>query len=149
MVTIMYSHQNQSTEASQQDSLEGIHILLVEDEPDIADLLSFVLQTAGATVRGCSSAETALSLLESFRPDLLISNIQLLSHDGNWLIQQVRNHPRPELRHLPALGVTSYHREVSADRALASGFNCFLSKLDSPSTLVEVISNLVMSSQGD
>src|SRR3712207_6758280 len=105
----MYSHHNQSTEASQQDLLEGIHILLVEDEPDIADLLLFVLQTAGATVRRCSSAETALALLESFRPDLLISDIQLLSHDGNWLIQQIRNHSCPELHHLPALGVTSYH----------------------------------------
>lgn len=145
----MYSHQNQSTEANQQDLLEGIHILLVEDEPDIADLLLFVLQTAGATVRRCSSAEIALPLLESFRPDLLISDIQLLSHDGNWLIQQIRNHPCSELRHLPALGVTSYHREVSADRALASGFDCFLSKLDSPNTLVEVISNLVISLRSD
>jgi CheY-like chemotaxis protein len=145
----MYSQQNQSTEANPQDLLEGIHILLVEDEPDVADLLLFILQSAGATVRRCSSAETALSLLESFRPNLLISNIQLLSHDGNWLIQQVRNHPCPELRHLPALGVTSYHREVSADRALASGFDYFLSKLESPNTLVEVISNLVMSSRSD
>ena len=145
----MHSHQSRSTEARQQNSLEGIHILLVEDEPDIADLLLFVLQTAGATVRRCSSAETALPLLESFRPNLLISNIKLLSHDGNWLIQQVRNHSCPELRHLPALGVTSYHREVSADRALASGFDCFLSKLDSPHKLVEVISSLVMVSGSD
>ncbi|MBD2461991.1 response regulator [Oscillatoria sp. FACHB-1407] len=145
----MHSHQSRPTEASQQNSLEGIHILLVEDEPDIADLLLFVLQTAGASVRRCSSAESALLLLESFRPHLLISNIQLLAHDGNWLIQQIRNHPRPDLRHLPALGVTSYHREVSADRALASGFNCFLSKLDSPNTLVEVISTLVRSSRDD
>ncbi len=145
----MHSQQNQSKEAIQQDLLKDIHILLVEDEPDVADLLVFVLQTAGAIVRKCSSAETALPLLESFRPDLLISNIQLLSHDGNWLIQQIRNHPCPELRHLPALGVTSYPREVSADRALASGFDCFLSKLDSPHTLVEVISNIVMSSRDD
>lgn len=145
----MHSHPSRSTQANQQDSLEGIHILLVEDEPDIADLLSFILQTAGAIVRRCSSAETALPLLESFRPNLLISDIQLLSHDGNWLIQQIRNHPCPELRHLPALGVTSYHREVSADRVLAAGFDCFLSKLDSPNTLVEVISKLVMSSRSD
>ena len=145
----MHSHQRQTAEASQKPLLEGIHILLVEDEPDIADLLLFVLQTAGAIVRRCTNAEAALSILESFQPDLLISNIQLISHDGNWLIQQIRNHPRPELRQLPALGVTSYHREVSASHALASGFDCFLSKLDSPQTLVETIAKLVMSSRGE
>lgn len=145
----MYSHQSRPTEANQPALLEGIHILLVEDEPDIADLLLFILQIEGATVRRCSKAETALVLLESFRPDLLISNIQLLSHDGNWLIQQVRHHPCPELRRLPALGVTSYDREVSAARALASGFDCFLSKLDSPNTLIEVISKLARSSRGN
>jgi CheY-like chemotaxis protein len=146
---IVHSHPSQPTEASQQQLLEGIHILLVEDEPDIADLLLFVLQMTGATVRRCTDAETALALLASFQPDLLVSDIQLLSHDGNWLIQQIRNHPRPELRHLPALGVTSYHREVSASHALASGFDCFLSKLDSPQTLIETISTLVMASQGE
>ena len=145
----MHSYQRQTTEANQKPLLEGIHILLVEDEPDITDLLLFVLQTAGAIVRRCIDAETALSILESFQPDLLISDIQLPSHNGNWLIQQIRHHPRPELRQLPALGVTSYHREVSASHALASGFDCFLSKLDSPQTLAEAVSKLVMASRDE
>lgn len=118
---------------------------MVEDEPDVADLLMFILQTAGSTVRRCTDAETALSLLEldSFQPDLLISNIKLLSHDGIWLIQQIRSHTRPELQNLPSIGVTSYDREVNAHEALTAGFNCFLSKLDTPDTLVETISALV------
>lgn len=123
--------------------LKGVHILLVEDEPDIADLLVFLFQTEGSTVSRCIDAETALSTLESVHPDLLVSNIKLPSHDGTWLIQQIRNHPCLRIQHLPALGVTSYDREVYACDALASGFNLFLSKLDSPDALVEAVSVLV------
>jgi CheY-like chemotaxis protein len=140
----MHSYQDQPTHAKPLQPLQGLHILLVEDELDVADLLVFVFQTAGATIRWCSSAETALSVLESFPPDILVSNIKLPLHDGTWLIQQIRCHPRSELQHMPALAVTSYDREVSANLALGSGFDLFLSKLDSPEALVDAISALVV-----
>lgn len=127
--------------------LRNIQILLVEDEPDIADLLLFVLESAGSTVSHCTDAETALSILESCAPDLLVSNIRLSRRDGLWLIQQVRNHSCPEIRQLPAVGVTSYNREVYASHVLAAGFDRFLFKLDSPHILIETISALVAASQ--
>jgi CheY-like chemotaxis protein len=139
----MPSYHNQPVQALAQQTLEDVHILLVEDELDIAELLLLLLQSAGATVRLCEEAESVLAILESVQPDILVCNIRLPLHDGIWLIEQIRNHPRPEIRQIPALGVSSYLREVSAREALAAGFDCFLSKLDSPSAIVDTISTLV------
>ncbi|MBN8559279.1 MAG: response regulator [Leptolyngbya sp. UWPOB_LEPTO1] len=141
----MSSHQSRSITAPPHQSLNGIQILLVEDELDIADLLLVIFQGAGATVRLCMEAESVLAVLETFQPDILVANIKLPSHDGIWLIQQIRNHPRPEIHFLPAVGVTSYHRDVHADAALAAGFDYFLSKLDSPNAIVDTISTLATS----
>lgn len=141
----MQPYTNQHTEINEPQPLKGIQILLVEDEPDVAALLLFVLQAAGSTVELCTEAEAALLVLESFQPDILISNIKLPLHDGIWLIGQIRNHLPQELQQLPAIGVTSYDREVSAACALKAGFDCFLSKLDSPDVIVKAISTLVTS----
>lgn len=141
----MPSHQSRSMAAPPQHPLKGIQILLVEDELDIADLLLVIFQGAGATVRLCMEAESVLAVLETYQPDVLVANIKLPSHDGIWLIQQIRNHLRPEIRSLPAVGMTSYHRDVHADAALAAGFDCFLSKLDSPNEIVNTLSTLATS----
>lgn len=138
-------HSHRFAEASQQQPLKGILVLLVEDELDIADLLLIVLQAAGASVRLCNEAEAALVLLETLQPHILLSNIQLPSHNGIWLIQQIRNHPRSEIQRLCAIGVTSYHRDVHAADALEAGFDRFLSKLESPDAIVNTISELVAS----
>jgi CheY-like chemotaxis protein len=105
-----------------------------------------LLPRAGGATRllRLTAAETALSVLESFPPDILVSNIKLPLRDGAWLIGQIRCHSRSELQHIPALAVTSYDREVSANSALAAGFDLFLSKLDVPEALVEAVSTLVV-----
>lgn len=130
-----------------QQPLEGIQILLVEDEPDVASLLLLILQMSGATVEHYIQAETALLALESSSPNILVSNIMLPIHDGMWLIQQIRNHPRSEIQRLPAIGVTSYDRDVYPSHVLESGFDYFLSKLDSPDIMIEVIASLAVLSQ--
>jgi CheY-like chemotaxis protein len=131
-MALMPSHQGRSMQAPPQQPLDGIQILLVEDALNIAELLLVMFQGAEATVRLCMEAEAALMVLEAFQPDVLVINIKLPSHDGMWLVRQIRNNPRPEIRSLPAMGVTSYNREVHADDALVAGFDCFFSKLDTP-----------------
>ncbi len=142
----MHSH-DRSQAATVQQPLKGVQILLVEDEFDVANLLLFVLERAGSTVRFCIEAEDALSLLDSFQPDILVSNVKLPSHDGTWLIEQIRSHSRPELQDLPAIAVTSYDRDVCATCALEAGFDLFLSKLDSTDALVDAIAALVFTSK--
>ncbi|MDF5708171.1 MAG: response regulator [Nostoc sp. S4] len=137
---------NQETKLNPLQQLSGILILLVEDEPEIADLLIFILETAGAQVMALSNAEAALlALVESLDPDLLLCNIKLPVHDGNWLIEQIRVHSNPSIRELPAIAITSYTREFSSDKALNAGFNRFLVKLESPEEIVDEIAQLLSS----
>jgi CheY-like chemotaxis protein len=134
---------NQETELNSLQPLVGILILLVEDEPDIADLLIFILEAAGAEVIALTDAEEALALVESLHPDILLCNVKLPEHDGNWLIEQIRVHSRPFLRELPAIAITSYTRDVSSHKALNAGFNRFLVKLESPEEIVAEIVQLL------
>lgn len=136
---------NQETESNSLQHLIGTLILLVEDEPDIADLLTFVLEADGAEVIALSDAETALTLVESLHPDILLCNVKLPDHDGNWLIEQIRVHSCSSLRQLPAIAITSYTREVSSHKALNAGFNRFLVKLESPDEIVGEIVHLLSS----
>ena len=134
---------NQETELNSLQHLIGTTILLVEDEPDIADLLIFILETAGAEVMTLSNAETALDLVESLHPDILLCNMKLPARDGNWLIEQIRVHSCPSIRELPAIAITSYTREVSSYKALNAGFDRFLVKLESPEEIVDEIVHLL------
>lgn len=134
---------NQETEFNSLQQLVGTLILLVEDEPDMADLLIFILEAAGAKVMALTDAETALALVESLHPDILMCNVKLPHHDGNWLIEKIRVHSCPSIRELPAIAITSYTREVSSQKALNAGFNRFLVKLSSPEEIVSDIVHLV------
>lgn len=112
-------------------SLLGIRILLVEDEPDIAALLMFILEAAGAEVTTLKYAEIALKQLESRCPDVLLCDVKLPFADGCWLIRQIRTHEYAALRELPAIAITSYPRDVSEYEALKAGFDRFLVKFES------------------
>lgn len=130
---------NRESELNSLQRLLGIRILLVEDEPDIADLFVYILEAAGAEVMTFIDAETALASLEAVYPDVLVCNIKLPTHDGNWLIKQLRMHSSVFLQQLPAIAVTSYTREISDRKALTAGFDRFIVKLDRPEEIVEEI----------
>ncbi|MDF5708905.1 MAG: response regulator [Nostoc sp. S4] len=125
------------------ECLVGIRILLVEDEPDIAELLTMILEAAGAQVMAFINAEAALDSLESLHPDILLCNAILPYHHGNWLIKQIRGHSSPYLRQLPAIAITSYTREFSINQALDAGFDRFLIKLESLEEIEGVIVELL------
>ncbi|MBD1868817.1 response regulator [Cyanobacteria bacterium FACHB-471] len=70
--------------------LAELTVLLVEDEPDIAELFTFILEDYGAEVILSNSAIEALGRLGERRPDILVSNVKLPEEDGRWLIEQIR-----------------------------------------------------------
>jgi signal transduction histidine kinase len=74
----------------QPPSLDGLRILLVDDEADTRDMLSTILAKCGAVVRGCGSADEAMTLVSEWRPDLLVSDIGMPHEDGYSLIRRLR-----------------------------------------------------------
>ena len=72
-----------------------MHVLIVEDEPDVANMLATILEACGAVVSTASSAPEALKMLDSRRPDVLVSDLGMPNEDGYMLIRQVRAR-RPE-----------------------------------------------------
>jgi PAS domain S-box-containing protein len=109
-----------------QQVLAGLTVLLVDDDEDTLELLSAALVQRSAKVTTCSSAAAALKSIKDSRPDVLISDIAMPGEDGYQLIQQVRGlNLRPPL---PAIAITAYAKDEDKLRALAAGYNRYLSK---------------------
>ena len=70
--------------------LPSIHVLIVDDSPEIRGVLTRILEREGATVTAAATAEQALALLEQLRPDVLLSGLEMPKKDGYWLIRRVR-----------------------------------------------------------
>ncbi|WP_088889538.1 response regulator [Leptolyngbya ohadii] len=123
--------------------LAGVQVLLVEDEFDIATLLLFILLEAGAEAVWVVQSREALDCLDHFHPDILLSNIKLPDHDGDWLIQEIRQAESVEMPRLPAIAITSYTRDVAATQVLEAGFDRFMPKHFDPEEIISTILDLV------
>jgi len=127
--------------------LTGLRVLLVEDEPDARDLLSFTLRVSGAEVQAVESAKQALIDLQSFKPHVLLSDIGLPTESGYELIEKVRALPTAASQ-VPAVALTAFATEKDRQRALASGFQMHLAKPVEPSALIQAIDQLVNGKDG-
>lgn len=121
--------------------LEGLCILVVDDEADTRDLVSTVLTQCGAEVISCGTAAEALTAVLSWRPDLLVSDIGMPEEDGYSLIKKVRQLDQPCGR-IPAVALTAYASTEDRIRILSAGFQMHLAKPVEPQELVTVIANL-------
>lgn len=130
----------QHTKSNSLPDISSIRILLVEDEPDIADLLIFLLESEGAEVILFHNAEAALAQIESLHPDILLCNVKLPYHNGDWLVKQLRSHSNPLLQHMPAIAITSYTRDIARFETLNAGFDRFIPKIE---RLNEIVSEIV------
>lgn len=129
--------------------LFGVHVLVVEDEPDAREMLAFLLEGAGARVTTAGSASEAMSVLERLRPDVLLSDIGMPGESGYALIHQLRAAGRDEIRRIPAVALTAYARLEDRRRALAAGFQKHVAKPIDPADLVQVVADLTGRSGGD
>ena len=121
--------------------LDGLRILLVEDDADAREVLRLLLEIAGAKVEAVGSVRGALRAFDGFRPDVLVSDIGMPDEDGYALIRHVRAR-EVDGGHIPAIALTGY--VTSEDRAhlLAAGFQTHLPKPVEPDTLVAAIASL-------
>ncbi|MCA1555963.1 MAG: PAS domain S-box protein, partial [Acidobacteria bacterium] len=115
--------------------LEGLRVLLVEDEPDARDLLVAVLAQCRADVRAVSNATDALLELEAWQPEVLLSDIEMPGEDGYTLIRKIRSLPPERGGKIPAAALTAYARAEDRMRALLAGFQLHVPKPVEPAEL--------------
>ncbi len=125
------------------DSLHGIRVLVVDDSPDILELISIWLKKAHADFKLTHSAAEALAELPKFKPDVLLSDIGMPEMDGYELIRRVRSSTEPSVRDVQAVALTAYAKDEERTKALQAGFQMHISKPISNDQLVSAISLLV------
>ena len=123
-------------------SLDGLLVLVVDDEEDTRQLLVQSLTFYGATVISAQSAEQALEEINKKKPDVLVSDIGMPDEDGYSLIGKVRNLPDEQLSSIKAIALTAFTRAQDRVRALSSGYQNHVSKPVEPDELATVIASL-------
>ncbi len=119
--------------------LTGIRVLTVDDDADARELLTVLLAEYGATVKTVGSAAEVLANLESFQPDVLVSDIGMPEVDGYSLIQQIRTLTPEKGGEIPAIALTAYARVEDSQRAITSGFQRHVTKPLDPEELVQAV----------
>ncbi len=129
------------TDAGAMARLDGIRVLVVDDEPDAREVLGTILGAAGAEVALAGSAKEALESLASFAPDVLVSDVGMPDEDGYAMLGRVRAGAFRFAR-VPALALTAYASPEDARHAMLAGFDAHLAKPVEPATLTVVVSRL-------
>jgi CheY-like chemotaxis protein len=122
--------------------LEGVRILLVEDDPDTRDVLTLGLEVHGATVTAVSSAHQALHALAVGSFDVLLSDIGLPDEDGLALMRCLRRLPPAQGGRVPAAAVTAFTLVDDGDEAVRAGFQCHFRKPVDTRTLFRAVAEL-------
>ena len=123
--------------------LQGLRILVVDDEPDSRTMIASALALHSAETRTAASAAQALAVLEGWRPDLLVSDIGMPGEDGYSLIRRVRARGPEQGGTIPALALTAYAGVKDNRRALEAGFQLHIAKPVTPDQLTTAIAGLV------
>jgi CheY-like chemotaxis protein len=133
---------NEALPGAFQLSLDGLRVLVVDDEPDFRDLLATLLEERGAVVHTAASAIEALHALPALRPDVVLSDIAMPEVDGYELIRRLRALPAESGGRVPAAALTAYARAEDRRRVLLAGFNMHLAKPVDPEELITVVASL-------
>jgi CheY-like chemotaxis protein len=122
--------------------LDGVSVLIAEDDADGRQVLKLILEIAGAKVEAVATVRAALSALDDHRPDVLISDIGMPDEDGYALIRHLRAREVDRGGKTPAIALTGYVGADDRARLLASGFQVFLRKPIEPSDVVATVASL-------
>ena len=122
--------------------LDGLSVLVVDDEEDVRDAVTGLLERHGARVRGAAAIEDALEAFRQEVPDVLVSDIGMQGEDGYALMRRLRLLPAERGGRVPALAVSAYAREEDRRKAVAAGFQVHLSKPVPPAELVAHVARL-------
>ncbi|MEH1824502.1 MAG: response regulator [Nostoc sp.] len=123
--------------------LAGLRVLVVDDEADTRNFLSFMFEEYGAFATAVGSVDEALAVLEQTKPDILISDIGMSEQDGYTLIRKLRSLEPEKGGRIPAIALTAYTREEDRLEVLSAGFQQHLSKPIDPNKLIAAVANIL------
>jgi PAS domain S-box-containing protein len=134
---------DQDTQPSALDfDLNGMQILLVDDDADTREFVAFVLEQSGARVIRAATADEAYLAFLRYRPDVLLSDIGMPETDGYMLIRQIRSLPPEEGGEVKAIALTAYAGDFNRQQAIEAGFQQHISKPIEPEQLIQAIAQL-------
>ncbi len=123
--------------------LHGLHLLVIEDEPDSRELTDMILTKAGASVVAVASVREAFeSLAYDGLPDAIVSDIGMPDEDGYSFIRRLRARPSEQGGRIPALALTAFARSSDRTETLRTGFQNHVAKPIEPKELVLLVANL-------
>ncbi|MFN6481943.1 MULTISPECIES: PAS domain S-box protein [unclassified Nostoc] len=132
-----------SNNSEPSSNLNGVKILVVDDDTDTREFIAFLLEQYGANVTAVTSANEALATLAQSLPDILLSDIGMPEVDGCMFMRQLRMLPVEQGGQIRAIALTAYAGEMNAKQVLAAGFQKHLAKPVEPAELVDAIANLI------
>jgi len=123
-------------------TLEGVLVLVVDDEPDTREAIQRVLEQAGVETVAAGSAEQALDVIRQWPPDVIVSDIGMPGRDGYDFLRTLRALPAARGGRIPAIALTAYVTQEDRDRALRAGFQKHLAKPVESGVLVAAVAAL-------
>jgi CheY-like chemotaxis protein/two-component sensor histidine kinase len=122
--------------------LNGLRVLIVDDEPDTREMLKVMIERFGAQVRSGASSAEALDIMEEWTPDVLVSDIEMPGEDGYGLIKKIRALEPLRGGAIPAVALTAYARPEDRVRSLSAGYQMHVAKPAEPFELAIIIASL-------
>lgn len=121
--------------------VNGLRILIVDDEIDTLELLTAALKQKGVEVKAKTRVSDALETIKEWKPDIIVSDIAMPEEDGYSLIKKLRDLPPEEGGAIPAIALTAYVGVKERTRVLENGFQMYVPKPVEPSELLSAIAN--------
>jgi signal transduction histidine kinase/DNA-binding response OmpR family regulator len=126
---------------SSKAELSGIRVLIVDDDSDTCEMLTFALNLLGAETHTSTSASEAFASIADWQPDVLLSDINMPDEDGYTLLNRLRTSSENGA-HIPAIALTALARPEDSEQAISAGFQLHLSKPVDIEELAEAIAVL-------
>jgi len=142
-----YEDSHPQEDIKNDQSLDGLQILVVDDNEDSLFLTTFILESYGVQVITATSALKALDVVKNFRFDVLIFDIAMPKVDGYSLLRKVRQMLGSQNIYTPAIALTALNSEDSYNMAFLSGFQSYVHKPVDPCILIAEITKLLRFSE--
>jgi signal transduction histidine kinase/ActR/RegA family two-component response regulator len=139
-------HSKTNDERASIQALKGVRVLVVDDEADAREMLTMMLKHRGVDVRTAATAGEALTTLETWKPDILVSDIGMPSEDGYSLISRLRALASDRGGQIPAVALTGYAGPDDRKRLTSAGYQRCIAKPVDFAELTKILTNLTKGS---